>query len=220
MRIFSLLLPVIAVLSSCSSTPKGDGWIDLTQPSAWRAYKGDSVPAPWVFWNQAIHLAEGGAGDLITVERFGAFDFEYEWRISPGGNSGVMFHVQESDGPTYVTGPEMQVFDNAGFDGPRSKLVSAGACYALYGTDSDDSRPAGEWNQARITIQADGQTEFWLNGAQQCAFQLGSADWNKRVAESKFGSMPGFGVARTGHLALQDHGNPVWYRALRIRRLP
>ena len=219
MRLTCLVLPFLLLATSCSSTPKGDGWIDLTQESAWRAYKGESVPAPWVFWNQAIHLSEGGAGDLITVERFGAFEFEYEWRISEGGNSGVMFHVQESDGPTYVTGPEMQVFDNAGFKDGRGKLVSAGACYALYGTNNDDSRTAGEWNQARITIQTDGSTEFWMNGAMQCSFQLGSDDWNRRVAGSKFGSMPAFGIAREGHLALQDHGNPVWYRSMRIRRL-
>ena len=178
MRLSLLLVPALLMMSACSSTPKGDGWQDLTKPSAWRGYKGESVPAPWVFWNDAIQLSQGGAGDLVTVERFGAFEFEYEWRISPRGNSGVMFHVQEGDGPTYVTGPEMQVLDNAVFEGQRDKLTAAGACYALYGSDKDDSLPVGEWNKARILVQPDGHTEFWLNGAQQCAFQLGGKDWS------------------------------------------
>ncbi|MGK0217964.1 MAG: hypothetical protein ACI9HE_001447 [Planctomycetota bacterium] len=219
MRLTCLALPVLLLAASCASGPEGGDWIDLDQSSAWRGYKAESVPDAWVFDDGGLHLTGGGAGDLITVERFGAFDFEYEWRISPMGNSGVMFNVQETDGPTYVTGPEMQVFDNAGFKGERGIKTAAGACYALYGTENDDSRAVGEWNQARITIQADGSTEFWLNGAPQCSFQLGSEEWNASVAASKFKSMPAFGLKREGHLALQDHGNPVWFRAMRIRRL-
>lgn len=214
-----LALASLLLMSACSSTPAGDGWIDLTKPSQWRAYKGESIPAPWVFWNDAIHLTQGGVGDLVTVEEFESFEFEYEWRIGPMGNSGVMFHVVEGDGPTYSTGPEMQVLDNAVFEGERGRLTAAGACYALYGTDADATRPVGEWNEARILVQPSGHTEFWLNGALQCAFELGGEDWNQRVAGSKFADMPGFGLARRGRLALQEHGNEVWYRRLRIRRL-
>ena len=216
MRLFLLLFFAV---TACQSTPQGDGWIDLTQPSAWRAYKGNSIPAPWVFWNDAIHLSTGGVGDLVSVETFEAFEFEYEWRISARGNSGVMFHVTEGDGPTYSTGPEMQVLDNAVFDGDINRKHAAGACYALYEAGQDNTRPVGEWNRARILVQEGGHTEFWLNGVQQCAFELGSEDWRQRVAASKFGEMPSFGVKHSGHLALQDHNSPVWYRALRIRRL-
>ena len=166
--IMRFFLPLVLLMSACQSSPPADAWIDLTRPSAWRAYKGESVPAPWVFWNDAIHLSTGGVGDLISVETFGAFDFEFEWRISPQGNSGVMFHVTEGDGPTFSTGPEMQVLDNAVFGGEVDPLAAAGACYALYGSDTDDTRPVGEWNRARILVQPDGLTEFWLNDVQQC----------------------------------------------------
>ncbi len=164
----------------------------------------------------AIHLTGGGAGDLITREQYESFELELEWKISPRGNSGVMYHVAETDGATYMTGPEMQVLDNAVAGGDLS--VSAGADYALHGPAADNSKPVGEWNSVRMIVDGP-HVEYWMNGVQQCSYELWSDAWNEKVQNSKFKAWPEFGQRRVGHIALQDHGNPVWFRNLRIRRL-
>jgi len=183
----------------------------------WRGYKKDSVPEQWVNEDEeTIHLTGGGAGDLITREQYDDFELTMEWKISPKGNSGVMYRVSEGDGPTYFTGPEMQVLDNAVAGGDL--MHSAGADYALHAPSEDNTRPVGEWNEVRMVVDGP-HVEYWLNGVQQCSYELWSEDWNARVAASKFKEWPGFGMNKRGHIALQDHGNPVWYRNIHIRSL-
>lgn len=205
----------------CQSTDPaagGDGWISLDSLERWRGYRKDHVPEQWVEQDGAIHLTRGGAGDLVTREQFESFQLELEWKISPRGNSGIMFHVSEDQPETYMSGPEMQVLDNSVFDGEVDLLHAAGADYALHAPAEDSSRPAGEWNAVRIVVDGP-HVEYWLNGVRQCSYELWSEDWEARVAASKFAQWPGFGRNRTGHVALQDHGDPVWYRNIRIRRL-
>ena len=181
----------------------------------WRGYKKDAVPEQWVNEDgNTIYLTGGGAGDLITREQYESFDLTMEWKISPNGNSGVMYRVSETDGPTYFTGPEMQVLDNAVASGDL--LHSAGADYALHAPAEDNSRPVGEWNEMRMIVDGP-HVEYWMNGVQQCTYELWSEEWNARVAASKFKQWPGFGMNKRGHIALQDHGNPVWYRNILIR---
>ena len=189
---------------------------DISSLDNWRGYKIDSVPEQWVIDDGAIHLTGGGAGDLITREQYESFDLKMEWKISPKGNSGVMYHVSETDGPTYFTGPEMQVLDNAVAGGDL--LHSAGADYALHAPEADNTKPVGEWNESRILVDG-AQVTYWLNGVQQCSYELWGEDWTARVAASKFKQWPGFGMNKTGHIALQDHGNPVWFRNIKIRTL-
>ena len=90
--------------------------------------------------------------------------------------------------------------------------------YALHAPEEDNSKPVGEWNAARILVQG-AHVEYWLNGVQQCTYELWGEDWSARVKASKFAQWPSFGMNKTGHIALQDHGNPVWYRAISIRSL-
>jgi 3-keto-disaccharide hydrolase len=215
-----LLLSGCVLLGACNGPGgSGDGsaeWTDLSSLDHWRGYKQEAVPEAWVLDEGAIHLTGGGAGDLITREQFASFELELEWKISPRGNSGIMFHVLETEGATYMTGPEMQVLDNALAGGDL--LHSAGADYALHAPAEDNTRPVGQWNAVRILVDG-AQVEYWLNGVRQCAYELWSEDWKARVAASKFAQWPGFGLAERGHIALQDHGNPVWYRGIRIRSL-
>jgi hypothetical protein len=202
---------------SCESPSKAalaTGGNDITSLDNWRGYKKEGVPENWVQQDGAIYLTGGGGGDLITREQYASFDLTLEWKISPKGNSGIMYHVTEGDGPTYFTGPEMQVLDNAVANGDL--LHSAGADYALHAPAADNSLPVGEWNLARILVDGPHVT-YWLNGVQQCSYELWSEDWTARVAASKFAQWPGFGMNKSGHIALQDHGNPVWYRSIRIR---
>ena len=206
-----ILLPLL--ITSCQM-----GTVyNISSLDNWRGYKKDSVPEQWVNEDEeTIHLTGGGAGDLITREQYGDFELTMEWKISPKGNSGVMYRVSEGDGPTYFTGPEMQVLDNAVAGGDL--MHSAGADYALHAPSEDNTRPVGEWNEVRMVVDGP-HVEYWLNGVQQCSYELWSEDWNARVAASKFKEWPGFGMNKRGHIALQDHGNPVWYRNIHIRSL-
>lgn len=192
----------------------------------WRSYGQERPGAEWIVEDGAIVLdvddstTEMTAGDLMTEEQFENFELELEWKISPGGNSGVFFGVREIEGHdvAYLTGVEMQVLDDDVHpDGARPE-TSAGSCYALYPPPDDVLRPVGEYNAARIVVQ-DGVVEHWLNGIRIVEYDMNSQDWADRVAASKFADWEHFGRYRKGHIALQDHTDRVWYRNIRIRPL-
>jgi hypothetical protein len=175
------------------------------------------VPAGWQVVDGALTRV-GQAGDLITREVFGDFELELEWMVAEGGNSGIMYRVTEEAAETYQTGPEMQVLDDARHPDGGSRLTSAGSVYGLYPAPAGAVKPAGEWNAVRIVVHGS-QVEHWLNDVEVAAYQLGSTDWKARVAASKFRNWPGYGRAAAGHIALQDHGDRVAYRNIRIRTL-
>jgi hypothetical protein len=183
--------------------------------NAWRGFHLDQAPAGWQIVDGAITRV-GKAGDLITRDVFGDFELVLEWRVAAGGNSGIMYRVSEEAKETYHTSPEMQVLDDAGHPDGRSRLTAAGAVYGLYAAPAGVVKPAGEWNAVRILARGP-HVEHWLNGVKVAAYELGSADWRERVAASKFSKWAGYGRAATGHIALQDHGDRVAYRNIRIR---
>jgi hypothetical protein len=161
----------------------------------------------------------GDGGDIVTTEQFANFELALEWKVAPGGNSGVFYRVTEAGENTYHTGPEMQVLDDARHADGGSRLTSAGAVYGLYGAPAGIVKPAGEWNAARIVANGS-HVEHWLNGVKVAEYELGSPEWQRLVDASKFKEWPGYGRAARGHIALQDHGDWVAYRNIRIRVLP
>ncbi len=202
------------------------GWTSLFDgktTTGWRNYKQDKIGEGWKVVDGALTRADQGAGDIITTEQFDNFELILDYKISPEGNSGIMFRVTEEGGAPWHTGPEIQVQDNVKGHDPQL----AGWLYQLYqpGADfftkkvPDATRPAGEWNQLYIRI-CQQQSEIQMNGVSYEKFQIGSKDWDEKVAKSKFASMPGFGKAPKGHICLQDHGNLVSYRNIKVRRLP
>jgi hypothetical protein len=203
---------------------KAAGWkllFDGKDASAhWRGYKKDAIPDKWVAKDGALVLTGRGGGDIITKEQFENFELSIEWRISPGGNSGIMFKVLETAGPPWNTGPEAQIQDNAAGHDPQK----AGWMYALYPASVDKTKPVGEWNHFVLKCQrtASGtyRCEHTMNGAKYVEYEIGSADWNEKVAKSKFGKFPRFAKAAKGHICLQDHGNEVAFRNIKIRELP
>jgi 3-keto-disaccharide hydrolase len=183
----------------------------------WRSYRQDGPPQKgWAVRDGAIeHSAGGGGGDLITTGQFGDFDLRFQWRVASGANSGVIWHVLETESETYMTGPEYQVFDDLGAHiDPRH---GAGALYDLAPNTGAPLRAAGRWNEGRIVVQ-DGRVQHWLNGVRLLDLPCRGAEWQAMVAASKFKDWP-FGRADKGHIALQDHGDEVAYRSLRIKRL-
>ncbi|MBK8978697.1 MAG: DUF1080 domain-containing protein [Planctomycetes bacterium] len=198
------------------------GWqvlFDGTSTGAWRGYGRDAFPAEgWVAEDGALHhVARGGGGDLITRRRYANFELALDWKVAPGANSGIMYRVAETDQPSYYTGPEYQILDDLAH-GDADGRHTSGALYGLYAAHGRTSRSAGEWNTARIRIVGQ-RVEHFMNGAKVVDATIGSDDWAQRVADSKFAPWTGFGVHRRGHVCLQDHGDEVWYRNIRIREL-
>jgi hypothetical protein len=178
----------------------------------------DTWPPNWEFVDGALHSKGGGGADLKTREKYGDFDLRFEWKVSPGANSGVMYRVSQETDPAYFTGPEYQIVDNIGHTDGANPKTSAASVYDLYAPSKDETKPAGSWNEGRIVVSHD-HVEHYLNGKKVLEYDLGSTDWNKRVAESKFGEWKDFGKIGRGHVDLQDHGDKVWYRNVRIKSL-
>ena len=155
----------------------------------------------------------------MTVGTYGNFELKLSWKVSPGGNSGIMYRVRTGDGAPYMSGPEYQVLDDASHADGQSELTSAGALYALYPARRGVVRPAGEWNETRIVVNGN-HVEHWLNGEKLVECEMWGDDWNQRFNDSKFKGWPQFAKSTEGHIALQDHGDEVWYRNIEIRRLP
>jgi hypothetical protein len=205
--------------NTLTSEEKAAGWrllFDGTTLNGWRGFKA-AAPAGWSASDGAV-ARTGPGGDLMTAEQFGDFELQLEWKVGPAGNSGIMFRVTSDAKLPYETGPEMQVLDNAGHKDGAVPATAAGSNYALHAPVRDVTRPVGEWNAVRLIVRG-AHVEHWLNGVKLLEYELWSPDWEARVKASKFATMPGYGRAKRGHLVLQDHNDPVWYRNIRIRPL-
>ena len=201
------------------TTAAGD-WqtlFDGTSLAAWRGYQMDTMPAGWTIDGDVLARTGGGA-DIITRDQFGDFELELEWKVGPAGNSGIMYRVTEADSSTYRTGPEYQILDDAAHRDGQNRLTSAGSAYGLYAAPAGVVKPAGEWNTARIVARG-AHVEHWLNGQKVAEYELWSPDWEAKVKASKFVEWPGYGRSPRGHIALQDHGDRVEFRNIRIREL-
>ncbi len=208
------LAVALLVLTATGPGAAQDGFRPLTE---WRAYGGTGVPPTWQVSGDDISHTPGG-GDLVSVETFGNFELAFDWRIASGGNSGIMYRVDESAGVAHASGPEYQILDNEGHPDGKSPLTSAASAYALYAPAEDLTRPAGEWNSGRILVDGT-HVEHWLNGTKVVEYEIGSADFDARVAESKFAEFPRYGKVQEGRISLQDHNSPVDYRNMRVRLL-
>ena len=219
LRLAGGLLLMVPLLSCSSATQRSQSLLDANDASAWRGYRKTELPVGWQVIDGALTRV-GAGGDIITKEQYENFELELEWKIARGGNSGVFFHVVEDStlGAVYLTGPEMQVLDNLGHPDGRNPLTSAASNFALHAPARDATKPVGQWNRARLVVNGS-RVEHWLNGELMVRYDLWTEQWKQQVRESKFRDMPRYGLARSGHIALQDHGDWVAFRNIRIRRL-
>ncbi len=223
-------------LNGLTPAEKRGGWrllFDGKTTRGWRNYQSKTLSDGWTVRDGILSRVKKGAGDIVTADQFDNFELSIEYRISKGGNSGIMFHVTEDAKRAALSGPEIQIQDNVDGHDPQK----AGWLYQLYkpvkpawarrfekqvgfkGTEVDDAtRPVGEWNHVYLRVCKQ-QCEVAVNGVSYYYFQKGDEDWNKRVAASKFAKYPKFGKASTGHLCLQDQGNEVAFRNIKIRKL-
>ncbi|MDF1695381.1 MAG: DUF1080 domain-containing protein [Saprospiraceae bacterium] len=212
---------------------KEQGWkllFDGKQITEFRNFKKQTVGSAWVIEDESIHLnaqkdPNGGwqvvdGGDIMTDKVYENFDFKLEWKISNCGNSGIIFNAVEEDKYDHVwqTGPEMQILDNTCHPDTRFETHRAGDLYDMITTKYITVNPAGEWNKIRI-VSKDGHVQFYQNGYEVVNFQMHNEKWLDMIKNSKFHEMPDFGLAKKGHIALQDHGDKVWFRNIKIREL-
>ena len=203
------------------------GWITLFDgktTAGWHRYGKSSVDQCWKTADSALYLdtlKKAGGGDLVTDKEYGNFDLKMEWKIAKNGNSGIIIFVHEDTAQfkaTYHTGPEMQVLDNEGH--PDGKLIKhrAGDLYDLISCTKETVKPVGEWNEVEI-ISKNGKLDFFLNGTNVISTTMWDDNWKNLIAGSKFKDLPGFSTFKKGKIALQDHGNMVWYRNIQIKEL-
>jgi hypothetical protein len=215
--------PALPPQNVLTDAEKAEGWrllFDGKTVEGWHPFKKvGGRPEGWSIVDGSL-VRTGPGSDVVSDDTFENFELKVEWRISPAGNSGIFYGVSEDEPNRYVweTGPEMQVLDNAEHADGRSPLTSAGSDYALYAPTKDMTRPVGMFNEARVVIRGT-HVEHWLNGEKTVEYEWGSDDWKKRIEGSKFKSMPRYGTVRKGHLALQDHGDRVWFRNIKVREL-
>ena len=222
--------------NTLSKKEKDNGWqllFDGKSAHGWHTYGKQSAGKAWSIKDGALYLdAEGKknlapdeGGDLVTNEEYENFDLKLDWKIGPKGNSGIIFYIKEDTTlyhNTYNTGPEMQVLDNgtpthAGHSDARLYTHRAGDLYDLIAS-KEAVRPQGEWNHVEI-LSVNGKLDFYMNGEHSLSVHLWDDSWKQMIAISKFKDMPGFGTFKKGKISLQDHGEDVWFRNIRIKRL-
>jgi len=214
------LLPSTAQDNTLTEEEKKAGWkllFDGKTTEGWKGYKKDKVSEGWQVIEGVLTLAKGG-GDICTVEEFADFEFQCDWKISAGGNSGIMYRVAETRGAPYETGPEYQVLDDEKHGDGKNPLTSAGSIYAVYAPAKKVVKPAGEWNHTKIVAKGN-HLEHWLNGEKVCEAEIGSEDWNAKVAKSKWAKVTSYGKETKGKIDLQDHGNKVEFKNIKILAL-
>jgi hypothetical protein len=217
---------LVAVHTTPDDNEKKEDWqplFDGRTTKGWHSYGKTKPGVQWEVVDGALHLnkSKGEKGDLVTDSEFGDFDLKLEWKISPKGNSGIIFYVHEDPvkyPEPYQTGPEMQVLDNDGHPDGKIHKHRAGDLYDLIASSKDAAKPVGEWNEAEIRSKK-GELKLFLNGVNTVTTTLWDDNWKKLIAGSKFKQWPDFGTFHTGKIDLQDHGNEVWYRNIKIRKL-
>jgi hypothetical protein len=213
--------------NTLTAQERAEGWRLLFNGrdlAGWRSFGGDAPPSSWTVRDGTLVLTKSdgrmSGTDLVTADSYGAFELTLDWKVERGGNSGVFYLARNAPQTTniYETGLEMQILDDAGH--PDGKIPShrAGSLYDMTVPPPGASRPAGSWNHARLRVEP-GRIRQWLNGKLTADVPYGDAAWRTKVAASKFAKMPLFGTFPSGAIGLQDHGEPVTFRNIKLRQL-
>lgn len=221
------MLAALAAASMIQATPvhntltaqeKKDGWkllFDGKSTKGWRNFGATTIGKGWVVKDGVLKSVDPNtAGDIVTTDKYGWFELSVEFNMEKGQNSGIMYHVADGGEAAWHSAPEIQIYDHPF----QAGVQTTGFLYELYTAPKDAAKPAGQWNHFRIVVSKQ-KCETYVNGVKYYEYVLGSADWNARVAKSKFGEMPNFAKARTGAIGIQgDHG-VVSFRNIKIKTL-
>ncbi|MBX2965691.1 MAG: DUF1080 domain-containing protein [Cyclobacteriaceae bacterium] len=219
---------IIALLSACQAQKKEEltsvedpiSLFDGQSLTGWRIFR--NLPNnSWEVADGTLHCKpfsdteENFRSDLITETQYRNFEFSFEFKLAAQSNSGVMFRVSEDYEQTYATGPEYQLIDDEGYPGTLAEENKTAGNYAMHIPENKTLRPVGEWNEGKIIVN-ENNVEHWLNGVRVVAYQLNSPNWIERRDAGKWKDFPAYGLIEKGHIVLQDHGNEVWFRNLKI----
>ena len=184
----------------------------------WRGYKSDKVPEGWKIVDGTL-AKDTRVADIVSKDEFGDFELSIDWKIGEAGNSGIFYRGTEEEDHIYWTGTEYQLLDDDKAADNKTRLTCAGAVYALYPSPPGHLKPVGQWNNTRIVARG-AHVEHWLNGFKLVEYEMWSPDWEAKVKASKFAEHPKFGLAKSGHIAIQgDHEGDLAFRNIRIREL-
>lgn len=218
--------------NTLSEQEQKDGWqllFDGKTMNGWHSWGKSAAGSAWKVQDGSIFLDTTvkenwqvkDGGDIVTADEFGDFHLKLDWKVAAKGNSGIIFYVKEDTvkyDHTWHTGPEMQVLDNAGHSDASITKHRAADLYDLISANPETVKPAGEWNQVEI-ISSKGNLQFHLNGTKVLETTMWDDAWRKMIAASKFKDKADFGTFKTGRIALQDHGDNVWYKNVKIKKL-
>ncbi len=209
---------------------KTDGWqllFDGSSMAGWRTYKGKESQS-WEVIDGTLHCKSSAEksdmrADVITEGQYGDFELTLEWKVPAGSNSGLMFRVTEEADAPYMTGPEYQLIDSDGWaaahpDAGLEDDQKVAANYDMHVAPTAAPKPVGEWNQTRLVVKG-AHVEHWLNGNKVVEYDLLTPDWEERVKNSKWNEHKGYGRATKGNICLQDHGDEIWFRDVKIKEL-
>lgn len=211
---------ILSIFFGCADNNEWQILFDGKTVSGLKGYKQKEFPSElWIIEDGTLKTVPGHSGiDLISIKQYKDFELELEWKVGPGGNSGIFYFATEEGDYIWQSAPEMQVLDNEIHTDGKNNLTSAGALYAMIEPSDYKTRPVGEFNQVRIKVK-NNQVQHWLNGSKVVEYNYQSDEMWKLVKKSKFNSMPLFAKALSGRIGLQgDHGE-VWYRNIRIKEL-
>lgn len=207
--------------TAAAAASKPGAWRPLLTPTsadAWRGYKMTALPPGWSVTNGELSKTKT-TEDIITKEEFSDFEFEMDWKLAKGGNSGLFYRASEEFERVYWSAVEYQLLDDGNAPDGRNRLTSAASAYGLYAAPVGIVKPFGEWNSTRIVVKG-AHVEHWLNGVKVVEMELWSPDWEAKVAASKFKTWTKYGRAKTGHIAIQgDHNGELTLRNMRVRTL-
>ena len=204
--------------STRTSKPRFVNLLDSKDLSEFRGYAQEEIGEGWSLDGKYLYFDGSGGGDIVTKEVYDDFDLQVEWKVADGANSGIMYRVSLGDDAPYMSGPEYQILDDAEHQDGKNELTAAGSLYGMFAAKDKTLKDVGTWNKTRIVVEGN-QVTHYLNGKKVVETEIGGDDWNKQLGESKFKDWEKYGKNKEGHIAFQDHGNEVWFRNIRIKRL-
>lgn len=209
--------------NTLTDAEKAGGWkllFDGKTAAGWHGFKTDKFPSQnWSIKDGVLWRQPGSEGaDIVTDADYKDFEFACDWKVAKGGNSGIMYHSTEDHDYSWQTGPEMQILDDAVHADGKKPKTRAGTLYDVIPCAFDVARPAGEWNHARIVVKGT-HVEHWLNGFKVVDVDTASPEYKQALAESKWAKSKDYNSKPTGRIALQDHGDEVQFRAIKVRDL-